>query len=167
MFCVVEDHLSGHNATTFSVQLGSFQYKLPSNQCGDSHYKDKTVSWPFYVYNGNLHTCKDCLYIESGPWFLGMLLYSGWLLNSSPPRAAYMCQWIKSALIQIMASPIRHQAIISTNAGLLSIRPLGTNFSQILIKIQNLLFMKMHLKISSAEWRPFCPGGDESKSGAS
>ena len=35
------------------------------------------------------------------------------------------------------------------------------NFSEILIKIQNFSFTKMHLKISSAKWRPFCPGGDE------
>ena len=52
-------------------------------------------------------------------------------------------------------SPIRRQAIIWTNAGLLSIGPLGTNFSEVLIKIQNW----MHLKMSSAKWRPFCPVG--------
>ena len=57
--------------------------------------------------------------------------------------------------------PIQHQAIILTNAGLLSIRPLGTNFSEILITIQNFSFMKMHLKISSVKWRPFCPEGYE------
>ena len=34
-------------------------------------------------------------------------------------------------------SPIRHQAIIWTSAGLLSIGPLGTNFSEIWTKIQN------------------------------
>ena len=44
-------------------------------------------------------------------------------------------------------SPIRRQAIIYTNAGLLSIRPLGTNFSEILIQIQNFSFMGMNLKI--------------------
>ena len=58
-------------------------------------------------------------------------------------------------------APIRHQAIILTNAGLLSIGPLGTNFSEIWIKICNFSFTKNHLKISSAKWRPFCPGGDE------
>ena len=58
-------------------------------------------------------------------------------------------------------SPIRHQAIIWTNAWSWSIGPLGTNFSEILIKIQDFSFMKMHLKILSAKWRPFCPGGDE------
>ena len=55
-------------------------------------------------------------------------------------------------------SPILRQAIISTNDGLLSIGPLGSNFSEILIKIPNFSFTKMHLKISSAKWRPFCPG---------
>ena len=55
----------------------------------------------------------------------------------------------------------RRQAIIETNSGILSIRPLGTNFSEILIKIQNISFTKKHLKISSAKWRPFCPGRDE------
>ena len=47
---------------------------------------------------------------------------------------------------------------------MLSIRLLGTNFSEILIKIQNFLFMKILLKISSAKWQPFCPAGDELKS---
>ena len=61
-------------------------------------------------------------------------------------------------------SPVRRQAITWTNADLLSIRPLGTNFSVIRIKIQNFSFTKMHLKLSSAKWRPFCPGGDELKS---
>ena len=53
-------------------------------------------------------------------------------------------------------SPIRPQAIIWTNAGLLPIGPLRTN----LIKIQNFSFTKMHLKTSSEKWWPFCPGGD-------
>ena len=59
---------------------------------------------------------------------------------------------------------IRHQAIFWTNAGLLLVRPLGTIFSEILIKIRNFSFTKMHLKISSAKWRsPFVRGGDELK----
>ena len=44
------------------------------------------------------------------------------------------------------------------NAGLLSFGPLGTNLSEILIKIRNFSFTKLHLKISSATWRLFCPG---------
>ena len=55
-------------------------------------------------------------------------------------------------------SPERRQAIILTNAGILLIGPLGTNFSEILIAIETFSFKKMHLKISSAKWRPFCLG---------
>ena len=55
-------------------------------------------------------------------------------------------------------SPGRRQAIIWTNAGLLLIRPLGTNFNEILIEILTFSFMKMRLKVSSAKWRPFCLG---------
>ena len=55
-------------------------------------------------------------------------------------------------------SPGRHQAIIRTNAGILLIGPLGTNFSEILIKILTFSFKKMRLKVSSGKWRPFCLG---------
>ena len=44
---------------------------------------------------------------------------------------------------------------------LLPIGTLGTNSSEILIKIQSFSFTKMHLKISSEKWRPFYPGVDE------
>ena len=52
----------------------------------------------------------------------------------------------------------RRQAIIWTNAGLLLIGPLGTNFSEILIEILTFSFKKMRLKVSSAKRRPFCLG---------
>ena len=55
-------------------------------------------------------------------------------------------------------SPGRRQAIIWTNAGMLFIGPIGTNFNEILIKIHIFSFKKMHLKMSSAKWRPFCLG---------
>ena len=55
-------------------------------------------------------------------------------------------------------SPSRHQAIIWTNAGKLLIGPLGTNFSEILIEIYTFSFKRMHLKMPSAKWRPFCLG---------
>ena len=58
-------------------------------------------------------------------------------------------------------SPGRRQAIIWTNAGILLIGPLGTNFSEILIGTQTFPFKKMHLKMSSAKWRPYCLGLNE------
>ena len=53
-------------------------------------------------------------------------------------------------------SPDRRQAITWTNAGILLIEPLETNFSEILIKIHTFSFKKMHLKTLSVKWRPFC-----------
>ena len=55
-------------------------------------------------------------------------------------------------------SPGRRQAIISTNAGILLIRPSGTNFSEILIAIHTFSFNKVPSKMSSGNWRPFCIG---------
>ena len=55
-------------------------------------------------------------------------------------------------------APIRRQAIIWTNAGLLSIGHLLTNFSEILIKLQQFTLKKMHLKMSSANRRLCCLG---------
>ena len=55
-------------------------------------------------------------------------------------------------------SPGRHQAIIWTNAGILLIEPLRTNFSEILIAIHTFSFKEMHFKMSSGKWRPFCLG---------
>ena len=58
-------------------------------------------------------------------------------------------------------SPGRRQAIIWTNAGILLIRTLGTNFSEILGEIHSFSFSKIHLKMSSAKWRLFGLGLNE------
>ena len=50
-------------------------------------------------------------------------------------------------------SPGWCQTIIWTNDGWLLIKLLGTNFNEI-----TFLFKKMHFKMSSAKWPPFCPG---------
>ena len=55
-------------------------------------------------------------------------------------------------------SPGRRQAIIWTSAGILLIRTLGTNFSEMLSEIHAFWLKKMHLKMSSAKWRPFYLG---------
>ena len=48
-------------------------------------------------------------------------------------------------------APERRQAIIWTNAGILLIGPLGTNFSEILIEIQTFSLKKIRLKMSSVK----------------
>ena len=74
-----------------------------------------------------------------------------------PVWCAYMCQWSNHHWFIKCLSP-RRQAIIWTNAGILLIRPFETNFSGILIKIHTFSFKKIHLKMSSGKWRPFCLG---------
>ena len=74
------------------------------------------------------------------------------------PLVLHICvrEWVSICSDNGM-SPNRHQAIISTNAWVLSIGPLGKHFSEILIKIQRFSFMKMHLKMSE-KWWPFVKG---------
>ena len=55
-------------------------------------------------------------------------------------------------------SPGRRQAIIWTNAGILLIWPLGTNFSENLIEILTFSFTERRLNVSSAKCRSFCVG---------
>ena len=50
------------------------------------------------------------------------------------------------------------KAIIWTNAGILLIGPLGTKLNEISIEIHIFSFKKIHLKLSSGKWRPFCLG---------
>ena len=85
---------------------------------------------------------KPCIWCMSGvPQF-----------NSSPPSATYMRRWTGPSLVQVNGlSPIRHRAITWTNAGLLTIGLLGTNFSEIWIVILSFSFRKMHLKMLSAK----------------
>ena len=82
-------------------------------------------------------------------------------VNSSHPSAAYMLTelgqlWLRWWLVAYSA-PSHYLSIVE----ILSIGPLGTTFTEILIKRQNFSFMEMHRKISSAKSRPFCPRGDE------
>ena len=58
-------------------------------------------------------------------------------------------------------SPIRRQAITWTNAGVLSIWQLGTDFNEIRIGILLFSFKKMHLKLSSAKMLAILSSGDE------
>ena len=55
-------------------------------------------------------------------------------------------------------SPGRHRATIWTNAGILLIGSLGTNFSEISIEIQAFSLKKIHLKVLFTKWRSICLG---------
>ena len=82
-----------------------------------------------------------------------MVQVRGWCLHAT---SQYLSQcWLRSL------SPVRRQAIILANAGIMSIWYVETNFSDILIKAHLFLFKKMHLKIPSAKFRPWCLGPSE------
>ena len=74
-------------------------------------------------------------------------------------RVTHICVSKLTIIISVNSlSPGQRQAIIWTNAGILLIRTLGTNFSEILSEIHAFSFKKLHLKILSAKWRTFCLG---------
>ena len=84
-------------------------------------------------------------------------LYPVYFLLTQWGRVTHKCVGILTTIGSDNGlSPGRHQAIIWTNAGILLIGPLGTNFSEILKEIQTLSFKKMHLKMSPAKWCSFC-----------
>ena len=85
--------------------------------------------------------------------------HSWWnqFINLLRPNDAYICVGNLTIIGSNNGlSPGGCQAIIWTNAGILLIWPLGTNFSEILIRILTFSFKEMHLKMSFAKWRPFC-----------
>ena len=111
------------------------------------------------VLSGGRFLCGSVMYMyhEIREWFGAELVTSHYLTHWG--RATHICV----SKLTIIASdnglsPGRRQAIIWNNAGILSIGPLGTNFSEILIEILTFSFTKMRLKVSSAKWRPFCLG---------
>ena len=57
--------------------------------------------------------------------------------------------------------PVCHQAITWTKADLLSVGPLGTNFTEIQMEIQIFSFMKMHVKLLSAKMAAILSRGGE------
>ena len=83
---------------------------------------------------------------------------------SSRPLCAELTHWARVMHICVNKltiigsdyglAPGRRKAIIWSNAGILLIGPLGTNFREIL----NIFIKKMHLKMSSGQWRPSCLG---------
>ena len=113
--------------------------------------------WTFYIGTSNLSNS----YIVLG------ILWS-WFMPIAPRslthwgRVTHICL---GNLTNIDSDngllPGRRQAIIWTNAGLLLIGPLGTNFSEILGEIRSFSFKKTHLKMSSAKWRLYRLGLNE------
>ena len=104
------------------------------------------------------------------PWYyhFGKSIFVVWVHAITATESTTLTHWGRVTHICVSKltiigsdnglSPGRHQAIIWTNAGILLIKPLATNFSEILIEIQTFSLTKMHLKMSSVKRWPFCLG---------
>ena len=123
-----------------------FWFQLPF-QMQRTPNRWKNVNLKVHVYDKTVHTELSCD-LQRGVCHL-----THW------GRVPHICV---SEIIIIGSdnglSPGRRQAIIWTNAGILLIWPLGTNFREILIEIDIFSCKKMHFKLSSGKWRPFCLG---------
>ena len=96
---------------------------------------------------------NSCLNDKASNW-----MEVNWMVLTHWIRVTHICV----SKLAIIGSdngllPGQHQAIIYTSAGILLIRTIGTNFSEILSEIHTLLFKKMHLKYRMRIGGHFCP----------
>ena len=107
----------------------------------------KTYNWNLTPHLGSLYINRV---LQGGSWYYGSYLYILiiyiYMLLTHWGRVAHIC--VSKQIIMVSdngLSPDRRQAIIWTNAGLLLIGLLGTNLSEILIKILTFSFYRtMH-----------------------
>ena len=141
--CVTDHHTSYVPTTCIEVNLNWFHIKNVSCE------QDQRLLW-WADFAKKLSAAK----MSSAKWqlfclSLSVLTHWGWVTH----------MWVNDLTIICSdngLSPGWRQAIIWTNDGILLIGPLRTNFSEILIEIHAFSFKKIHLKMSSAKWRPFC-----------
>ena len=115
-------------------------------------YSKSHVAWMKPCDENELYS--SLVYRNCPPFYNGYCWMR--LPNSLRLSDSYMCLWLSVIGSDNGLAPDRRQAIIWTNAGMLSLGHLGTNFSEIVIEILALAFKKMHLKIPSAKSRPSC-----------
>ena len=115
-----------------------------------------TISWvPWHLHEGDfagrgqditeIYVKATLLKITSiSPWDKWVKMYVHIVCLTYPPLVPHICASDNGL------SPVRCQAITWTNAGLLSIGLMWTDFNEIWIWILSFSFKKMHLKLSSA-----------------
>ena len=148
--CVVIKTLSNYKDVIRYVCISSCKIRKRFRPCSFTWYW-VSISW---------NICKKDYassrsHIRKGTAIYVCFMYMYFLTHWG--RATHICV----SKLTIIGSdndlpPGRCQAIIWTNAGILLIGTLGTNFSEILSEIHTFSFKKIRLKTSSAKWRPFC-----------
>ena len=139
---------------TLGERAKKVSWTLGGNYVDSLYYVATPSSWgqflQLYLLIHITHTLSACPWLkhfevwemQGSPWQVSLsswetslsLFQFHWLTH--PPLVPHICV-NKLTIIgsENGLSPIWRQAIIWTNAGLLSIGPLGTNFSEVLIKI--------------------------------
>ena len=139
-----------HNMAVCFLVIKGFCSQLIQTFC----FTQQMIYWPLLSSYGNnyqnLLLLPNMFVAFFNGWYQG-LTYCG--------RVTHICVG-KLAIIgsDNGLSPGRRQAIIWTNVGILLTGPPRTNISEILIRIPTFSFKKMHLKMSSGRWQPFCLG---------
>ena len=140
---------------------------ISSNQLITTSFK---LPFPTIVNSGSLSMCLFSFGPGMVTAFQNCYQFGIW---NSRPRQTMLTHWGRVAHICLNKLamngsdhgllPDRRQAIIWTNAGIFLIVALITNKLQLKFNRNSYIFLqeKMHLKISSAKWRPCCPGEDK------
>ena len=135
----------GTNFSEISIKIYTFSFKK-------MHLNMSSGKWrPFCL----------CLNVLRFPYIRDFTVSQNKVLRFQSIKAINSLGLMSVSKLSIIGSdnglsPGRRQAIIWINAGILLIGSLGTNFSEISIKIYTFSFKKMHLNMSSGKWRPFC-----------
>ena len=149
--------LSGHQYSTDSLYS---PYTVNTNKSSlISLCQGKTNGrWWLEACNSETHTMIQICWF----WIIAGFLRGSWDVPEQ-------CRMTEGAIFQNSVnrvsigsdnglSPIRHQDIIWTRVGLLSIGPFGRNFNEILINIPTFTLTKMHLNMSFANGDHFVQG---------
>ena len=101
-------------------------------------------------------------------WTRSMNEISYCVINSSPPSAAYIFQWIGSALLQIMACRLFGAKSLSKPVlGYCQLDLLGNKLQWNFNQNTELFIHEDAPENIVCKWRPFCPTGDEFSSNGS
>ena len=142
---VVEASLLQHKTVTDCPMQATTSHIAPT---WEHHYQPR-LPWSILTQNiACYRTRMSHLTLRSG--YCIYILHAMCFITTTTGRYTH-------TLMKVICLIVANDLVIS----FLSIGPLGTNFSEIQIKIHNYAFMKMHLNMPSKKRRPFCPGGDE------
>ena len=159
--------MSGLPREVISTTCVPYSYISCFQMVKSGHYKLPMYVHPMPVFINVV--CHLAITVETRPWLSEVRLIchtQSAVKFCQPFWKLWLIHWRRVMHIYISKMTIidsdngllpgRHQAIIWTNAAILLIEPLGTSFSEILIKIYTYWFKNMHLKMSSGKWWPFC-----------